>query len=140
MLAARFNADSVVTIEAYSPVTNVAREVITRNGFKDKIKIISKHSTKVKIGVDMEQKANILVAEVFDTELIGEGALYTYRKAHENLMEEDSICVPHSANVFVQIVDSELCQSWYGFQDFYVDGQKILTAPKNVMIYGGLIH
>lgn len=48
-------------------MTNVAREVITKNGFKDKIKIISKHSTKVTVGIDMDQKANILVAEVFDT-------------------------------------------------------------------------
>lgn len=133
MLAARYGADSVVTIEAYSPVTTVAREVITKNGFKDKIKIISKHSTKVSIGVDMDQKANILVAEVFDTELIGEGAIWTYRKAHENLTEkEDCICVPHSAEVFVQIVESDLCRSWYEFKDFFVDGEKILTAPKNV--------
>lgn len=134
MLAARYGADSVVTIEAYSPVTNVAREIILKNGFKDKIKMINKHSTKVTVGpgMDMEQKANILVAEVFDTELIGEGAIWTYRKAHENLMEENCMCVPHSASVYVQIVESDLAASWYEFKDFLVDGEKILTAPKNV--------
>ena len=35
----------------------------------------------------MAQKANILVTEVFDTELIGEGALGTYSHALKNLLE-----------------------------------------------------
>ena len=43
------------------------------NGMKDKIKIIEKRSTDIKIGVDMLEQANVLVTEVFDTELIGEG-------------------------------------------------------------------
>lgn len=36
---------------------------------------------------DMPKRANILVTEVFDTELIGEGALSTFRHAHEVLLE-----------------------------------------------------
>ncbi len=35
----------------------------------------------------MSQKANILVTEVFDTELIGEGAIPTFHHAHEHLLE-----------------------------------------------------
>jgi len=36
---------------------------------------------------DMEEKANVLVTEVFDTELIGEGALGTFRHAHQALLQ-----------------------------------------------------
>lgn len=36
---------------------------------------------------DMSQRANILVTEVFDTELIGEGAYGTYTHAHKELLE-----------------------------------------------------
>jgi len=39
---------------------------------------------------DMPKRANILVTEVFDTELIGEGALSTFRHAHEVLLEVTS--------------------------------------------------
>ena len=39
------------------------------------------------VGGDLPEKANILVAEVFDTELIGEGAVPTYLHAHEYLLE-----------------------------------------------------
>ena len=35
----------------------------------------------------MPHRANILVTEVFDTELIGEGAIGTYTHAHKELLE-----------------------------------------------------
>jgi protein arginine N-methyltransferase 7 len=82
----------------------------------------------------MEQKANILVAEVLDTELIGEGAIKTYQEAHKHLMEEDCISVPHLANVYVQVVDSKLASSWYRFEDIELDGKVIVKAPNNVRI------
>ena len=34
----------------------------------------------------MARKANILVTEVFDTELIGEGAIATFNLAHKHLL------------------------------------------------------
>lgn len=36
--------------------------------------------------MDMDQRANILVTEVFDTELIGEGAIGVFNHAHEELL------------------------------------------------------
>jgi len=42
---------------------------------------------------DMEERANVLVTEVFDTELIGEGALGTFRHAHEHLMQVTVTCL-----------------------------------------------
>jgi len=38
----------------------------------------------------MQTRANILVTELFDTELIGEGALPSYEHAHQNLVQ---VCV-----------------------------------------------
>ena len=51
-------------------------------------------------------RANILVAEVFDTELIGEEALETFKHALEELLEEDSIVIPQSAVIVAQPVQS----------------------------------
>lgn len=131
MLAAKHGADSVVTLEAFSPISQVARDIIAKNGFQDKIKIVNKHSTKVRVGVagDMEQKANILVAELLDTELIGEGAISAYNHAHANLMEKDCICVPDSALIFVQAVECDLVDKWNTFQD-----SKMLKCPNEVSL------
>jgi type III protein arginine methyltransferase len=129
MLASKYGADTVVSLEAFSPVSFVARKVIEENGFQDKIKIINKHSTFVEIGLgkDMEQKANILVAEVFDTELIGEGAIKTYNHALENLMEKDCLAIPESATVFVQLAECDSTTLWNTFQE-----TKQIKCPENV--------
>lgn len=66
-----------------------AATIIRENGFEKVIKLIQKRSTNLTVGEngDLPQRANILVTEVFDTELIGEGALSTFNHAHKFLLE-----------------------------------------------------
>ena len=68
------------------PMVRIARQVIARNGYSEVIQIVPKRSTEMTSG-DMPTRANILVTEVFDTELIGEGALVTFAHAHKHLLE-----------------------------------------------------
>ena len=63
-----------------------ARDVISHNGCTDQIALIPKRSTDIQVPEDIGQKANILVTEVFDTELIGEGAIGTFNHAHRYLL------------------------------------------------------
>lgn len=70
-------------------MVRIARQVISRNGFSDVIHVVSKRSTEM-TEEDMTCRANILVTEVFDTELIGEGALVTFAHAHKHLLEVDN--------------------------------------------------
>lgn len=112
MMAVICGADSVTACEAFKPMVTVAKKCIEANGMKDKIKIIEKRSTDVVIGIDMDQKANVLVTEVFDTELIGEGAISTFTHALDNLLVTDCYVVPDNAIMYVQIVDSQLCHDW----------------------------
>ena len=75
------------------PMVRIAREVIAANGYSDVVTVVPKRSTDM-TEADMEGgRANILVTEVFDTELIGEGALLTYSHALHNLMEVRQQCV-----------------------------------------------
>lgn len=66
-----------------------AIKIIEKNGYSEKIKLIFKRSTDITVGEDgdMPSRANILVTEVFDTELIGEGALSTFQHAHKVLLD-----------------------------------------------------
>ena len=70
----------------------IAKAVIAQNGFSDVIRVVAKRSTEM-TEADMAggRRANILVTEVFDTELIGEGALLTYSHAHKNLLQVSSL-------------------------------------------------
>ncbi|EPY84176.1 protein arginine N-methyltransferase 7 [Camelus ferus] len=89
MMAVTAGADFCYAIEVFKPMADAAVKIVEKNGFSDKIKIINKHSTEVTIGPDgdMPCRANILITELFDTELIGEGALPSYEHAHRHLMQ-----------------------------------------------------
>ncbi|XP_044788017.2 protein arginine N-methyltransferase 7 isoform X3 [Bubalus bubalis] len=89
MMAVTAGADFCYAIEVFKPMADAAVKIVEKNGFSDKIKVINKHSTEVTIGPDgdMPCRANILITELFDTELIGEGALPSYEHAHRHLVQ-----------------------------------------------------
>ena len=99
--------------------------------FLGQIKLIRKRSTSVQVGpgLDMEERANILVTEVFDTELIGEGAISTFNHAHDYLLTEDCLVIPHSGRVFAQVVSSDLCSKWNSLHDI---GQNFIKGFSKV--------
>lgn len=70
-------------------MSSCAEKIIRLNGYENKITVIHKGSTQLTIGKygDIPYRANILVTEVFDTELIGEGAVKTFIHAQQQLLE-----------------------------------------------------
>ncbi|XP_029464522.1 protein arginine N-methyltransferase 7 isoform X2 [Rhinatrema bivittatum] len=114
MMAVTAGADFCYGIEVFKPMADVAEKIVEKNGFSAKIKIINKHSTEVRVGPDgdMKGRANILITELFDTELIGEGALPSYEHAHKHLVQEEWEAVPHRATVYAQVVESKRMWSW----------------------------
>lgn len=139
MMAAKCGADTVTACEAFTPMANCAAQIIEENGFADKIKLIRKRSTKMTVGKDgdMPKRANILVTEVFDTELIGEGALLTFRHAHEALLEKDCIVIPHSGTVWVQVVESSKVNAWNRVKPIKIEKDLKLDAPSAVQACSG---
>lgn len=97
--------------------------------------MIPKRSTDLTVGEngDLPERANILVTEVFDTELIGEGALRTFSDAHRKLLQKDCIVIPQSATIYAQIVDSPFVQNWNKLKDFFCeDGNLLVKIPENI--------
>ncbi|XP_051916832.1 protein arginine N-methyltransferase 7 isoform X1 [Hippocampus zosterae] len=131
MMAVSAGADFCYAVEVFKPMADAAKCIVEKNGFSDKIKIINKHSTDVTVGPgdDMEMKANVLITELFDTELIGEGALPSYEHAHQNLVQEGCVAVPHRATVYAQLVESQLLWSWAQLQPIEVQGTQLLAPP-----------
>lgn len=133
MMAVASGADSVVACEAFIPMANCAEQILEANRVKDKVKMIKKRSTDIIIGVDMPAKANVLVTEVLDTELIGEGAIGIYNHAHDNLLTEDVICIPFKATCYAQVVQSSLAAQWNSLKSLAnLDGDILLKSPKGI--------
>ena len=49
---------------------------------------------------------------MFDTELIGEGAINTFNHALENLLTKDCYVVPDNAVMYIAVVESQNCYDW----------------------------
>lgn len=136
MMAVQCNADTVTACEAFLPMADGAERIIEQNGMRDQIRIIKKRSTNIKVGKgkdDLWQRANILVTEVFDTELIGEGAIETFNHAHKHLLEKECIVVPDSATIYIQVVESPLAWAWNTPKLIAnLDGEVLLKTPVDV--------
>lgn len=139
MMAARAGADTIIACEAFEPVGKCAEEVIKLNGFSDRIKVISKRSTALTVGqgCDLPHRANILVTEVFDTELIGEGAYATFSHAHKELLEKDCIVVPSSATVYAQVVESDLVWRWNSLRPLQDKRDILVETPTDILSCAG---
>ncbi|XP_036881169.1 protein arginine N-methyltransferase 7 isoform X1 [Manis javanica] len=134
MMAVTAGADFCYAIEVFKPMADAAVKIVEKNGFSDKIKVINKHSTEVTIGPDgdMPCRANVLITELFDTELIGEGALPSYEHAHRHLMQENCEAVPHRATIYAQLVESRRMWSWNKLFPIRVQtshGEQVIIPP-----------
>jgi hypothetical protein len=117
MMAARAGADSVVAVEQSSHMCDVAEQVISSNGLSTKCVVLQRDARRMFAATseglksgrkpdgaapELVRQADILVFEVFDSGLIGEGALHLTAMASHRLLLPDATIIPASARVFAQ--------------------------------------
>ncbi|MQQ09947.1 methyltransferase domain-containing protein [Epibacterium sp. SM1979] len=113
MLAARAGAKHVYTCEQQPLIAAAARQVIAQNGLSDRITVISKWSHEIVIGQDMPEPADVVVSEIVDTVLLGEGAMATLTHAMGALAKPGARAVPESGTLQAQLVQSDqLANQW----------------------------
>lgn len=99
MMAARAGAAEVVACEMDERLAGVAREIVARNGFAERIRVVARKSTDLAIGRDLPRRADLIVSEILDSALIGEGMLPTMRHALGALAVPGAAVIPGSATV-----------------------------------------
>ncbi len=98
MMSARAGAAEVVTCEMVDLVADHAREIIALNNLSQKIEVVGKSSKHLRIGEDMEARADVVVTETFSSGLIGEGVLPTMEHAHAELLAPGGTVIPRAAS------------------------------------------
>ena len=94
MLAAQAGAAHVYTCERRPDVAAAAQEIIARNGFADRITVISKDAHAMQFGVDMPDRADLFVAEIVDNTLLGEAVLPLTEWARAKFLKPEAILLP----------------------------------------------
>ncbi|XP_054160278.1 protein arginine N-methyltransferase 7-like [Oppia nitens] len=141
MMAIKSGAHRVVACDISEPIVKCAQNIIHKNGFSDQIKVINKHSSDLTIGTqtsDLHTKADLLVAELFDTELIGEGAIGVYRHAVQHLLSPEALLVPSRARIYCQLVESDKLFSYHQFSnEMKVNDDITIVSPQNIKSCAG---
>ena len=111
MMAARAGAGEVVTCESDQAVAMAAREIIARNGYADRVRVVNKHSTKLDVVADLGGPADILVSEIVANDLLGEGTLAVLEHAVHQLLKPGARIIPARGRVRVALADDDEWES-----------------------------
>ncbi|KAK7265923.1 hypothetical protein RJT34_33548 [Clitoria ternatea] len=108
MMAARAMGEQgrVTACESYLPMVKLMKKVLRVNGMEGRIKVINRRSDELSVGLDIPSRAHVLVSEILDSELLGEGLIPTLQHAHDNLLVENPLTVPYRATTYGQLVES----------------------------------
>lgn len=96
---------TVTACESYLPMVKLMRKVLRANGMDRKIRVINKRSDELEVGLDIPSRADVLVSEILDSELLGEGLIPTLQHAHDKLLVENPQTVPYRATTYGQLVE-----------------------------------
>lgn len=110
MLAARAGAAKVVSCEMNPAVAEVAREIVARNGFAETITILTKHSRDVTLE-DLGGPADLLISEIVDDSILGEGVLPAHEAAVPDLLKPGAQVIPARGIVRAALVDSHYAET-----------------------------
>ncbi|WP_165495152.1 50S ribosomal protein L11 methyltransferase [Actinomadura roseirufa] len=106
MMAARAGAREVVACEGEPSVAETAVQVVRTAGYDDAVTVVPKLSTRMRVPEDLPRRADLLVTEIVDCGLLGEGILGTIAHAREHLLTADATILPGRARVIAQLVES----------------------------------
>jgi hypothetical protein len=94
----------VIACEISSALAETAVDVIRCNRLEENIQVINRKSTALRVGVDLVAPVDVLIAEIVDAGLLGEGILPTVRHAVEHLTVPGARVIPRGATVHAQLV------------------------------------
>jgi len=115
MMAARAGASEVTSCEAHRAVADAANEIVRLNGYSDRVKIVAKHSRELTLGQDLDRPADLLVAEIISSDLIGEGILDSLADACGRLVRPGARVIPARGSIRVCLAhDAKLAERQVG--------------------------
>ncbi|GJV21394.1 hypothetical protein Tco_1370414 [Tanacetum coccineum] len=107
------------------------------NNLDGKISLFNKRSDERQVGIDMASRADVLVSEILDSELLGEGLIPTLQHAHDNLLIQGYKTVPYKATTYGQLVEStHLCKlhDLFSNEANVADGIRLVPNGKKTIL------
>jgi len=137
MMAAKLGARNVVTCEAISLIAATAQKIIEQNKYQDRIRVLPRTSFDIEVGKDLPEKADILIHEIFSSELISEHVLPAIEDAKRRLLKPDARILPAAASIMIALVGGdEIGKYVYVKDSFGFDLQNFnAITPRKLPLY-----
>ena len=107
MMAARAGARLVSTCEVVESIAETAAEIVRRNGFGERVKVIPKRSTQLAVGVDLPERADILISEILSDKLLEESVLSSTAHARRQLLKPNGVMIPRAIAAVVRLAGGD---------------------------------
>ncbi|HNV87363.1 MAG TPA: tetratricopeptide repeat protein [Methylotenera sp.] len=101
MMSAKLGAKQVNTCEAVPLIAETAQQIVKDNKFEKIIKVIAKKSIDIEVGNDLPEQADILVSEIFSSELLGEYVLPSLEDAKRRLLKPQGKVIPAAGSIMI---------------------------------------
>ncbi|KAK9846546.1 hypothetical protein WJX81_006344 [Elliptochloris bilobata] len=115
MMALRAGADWVTAVEISGHMADAAAEALVANGFAGRSVVVARDVRRVHADpqpggrpADLDARADIVIFEVFDSGVLGEGVLHMLAWARARLAAPDATLVPMGATVYCQPIEMRL--------------------------------
>lgn len=137
MMAAKLGARSVVACEAVTLIAETAQKIVACNNLQDSVKVLARPSFEVELGQDFPAKADILVHEIFSSELTSEHVLPALEDAKRRLLKPDAKIIPGAASIMIALVGGEAIKKYMHVQEsFGLDLQAFnAISPKKIPLF-----
>ena len=106
MMAIDEGANKVITCEINKSISEIAKKIIAKNGYQEKITVVNKKSTELNLGNDLFQKADVIISEIFSSEFVGEGIQSSILDAKKRLLKEGGIMIPEAGDIKIALLKS----------------------------------
>ena len=107
MMAIANGAREVVACEITNTIAKIAKKIIHKNGYAEKITVINKKSTELKVGEDLPKKVDLIISEILAAQFVGEGVRSSIFDANKRLLKKDGIIIPESGTIKISLLGGD---------------------------------
>ncbi len=107
LMAARAGAGHVITCENNQVLARVAGEIVARNSLADRIAVVPTISTRLRVGIDLKRRADVLIFELVTPGFLAPNALTYLKHAKAELLRLEASIIPRAITVHAVLVESE---------------------------------
>ena len=103
IMAANLGAKEINTCETNSIMANTATKIIADNNLSKKINVIQKKSNDIIVGKDINKPADVLVSEIFSSNLLSEDVLPSLEDAKKRLISKNAKIIPEYGSIMISL-------------------------------------